>query len=138
MYNETFQKVLAIVKDESLAKELFKLLTEEVYDNLFLELSKISSEDEIKVYENRIAEAKSPQHAQTIIDEIAVTVYGDNAKQQIKNQYDQLVSSVEKLLNDSKEIVRKAKEGDLKAQQVIENAKQNPLYNKLNTNQASL
>ena len=135
MYDETFQRVLGIVKDESLAKELFKLLTEEVYDNLFLALSKTSPEEEIKVYENRIAQAKSPQHAQTIIDEIAVTVYGDNAQEQIKNQYDQLVTSVETILNESKEIVEKAKQGDPEAQKVIQKAQQNPMFNQMSTSQ---
>jgi len=134
MYDKVKEKLLLIVKDENIAQELLELLTQDVYDKLFLDLSKVVTEVEIKQYENRIKEAKSIEHAKTIIDEIAYTIYGANAENELLKEYARLISELENDLNNAFNLIQKAKQGDTQAQQLLQDTKQSNLYQQVSQN----
>ncbi len=134
MYDKVKEKLLLIVKDENIAQELLELLTQDVYDKLFLDLSKVVTEVEIKQYENRIKEAKSIEHAKTIIDEIAYTIYGTNAENELLKEYARLISELENDLNNAFNLIQKAKQGDTQAQQLLQDTKQSNLYQQVSQN----
>lgn len=128
MYEEIMQKIRTMISDEAQVQEVFNLLTEEVFENLFTQLADISTDEDLKAYETRINDSKSPEHLQTILNEIAVTVYGDNAIQQLKDDYMTLLTELEKNIQDAKDLVSRAQQGDSTAQDLLNQAKQTDVY----------
>jgi hypothetical protein len=74
--------------------------------------------------ETRIKEAKSPQHFETIISEIAATVYGDQADQEVKNIYLDLLDQFTIAVEEAKELAQRAQAGDPDAIKLIEKVQQ--------------
>lgn len=128
MYDDIIQKIREIIPDDSKTQEMFNLLTEEVFENLFAQLADVSTDEELKVYENRMNESKSPEHLQTILNEIAVTVYGDNAMDKLKDDYIALIAEVEKNINDAKGLIDRASQGDQTAIDLLNKAQQADTY----------
>lgn len=122
------QKIRTIIQDETKAREMFDLLTEEVLENVFTQLASMHTDEEMKVYEARLNEAKSPEHLQTMINEIAVTVYGDNYLEQLKNDYIVLIDELQKNIEDAKDLITKAAQGNPTAIDLINKAKQTDIY----------
>jgi len=124
MYEEIIQKIKNLGLDDEKANELFNLLSEEILENLFKELADISTEDEMQVYENRITEAKSPEHFQLIINEIALKVYGDGADQEIKEIFDMLILEVQENIKQARDLIQNQQP---EAKDLLEKAKQTDL-----------
>ncbi len=128
MLEEIKNKIRSIGIQEEQVEEVFNLLSEEVFDNLFAQLADISSDEDLQVYENRINESKSPDHLQTILNEIAVTVYGDNAMDHLKNDYFVLIDTLEKSIKDAQDLVNRAQQGDQTAQDLLNKAQQTDTF----------
>jgi len=106
------------------ADELFETLSQEVLEILFHEYADKSTDEELTVMENRIKEAKSQEHFETIIAEIASTIYGDQADQEIKNIYLDLLDQFTTAVEEAKELAQRAQAGDPDAIKLIEKAQQ--------------
>lgn len=128
MYEEIMQKIKTVVPDEAKAQEMFELITEEVFENLFTQLADTHTDEEMKVYETRLNEAKSPEHLQNMINEVAVTVYGDNYLEQLKNDYIVLIDEIQKNIEDAKNLIEKSQQGDSAATDLINKAQQTDIY----------
>lgn len=110
------------------ADELFEMLSQEVLETIFHEYADKSTDEELTVMENRIKEAKSQEHFETIITEIATTVYGDQANQEIKNIYLDLLDQFATAVEEAKELAQRAQAGDPDAIKLIEKAQQTEDY----------
>ena len=104
--------------------ELFEALSEEVLEILFHEYADKSTDEELTVMETRIKEAKSPEHFETIIAEIATTIYGDQADQEIRNIYQDLLDQFSTAVEEAKQLAQRAQAGDPDAIKLIEKAQQ--------------
>ncbi len=110
------------------ANELFELLSEEVVEVLFEDLTEQSNDEELAVIETRIKEAKSPEHFESIIKEIAVTVYGDSAETEIENIYLDLIDQLKENVDSANDLINKANSGDVQAQELLNKAKDSQEY----------
>lgn len=128
MYEEILEKIKAIVPDELKAEEMFNLLSEEVFENLFTKLADTHTDEEMQVYENRLNEAKSPEHLQTMINEIALTVYGDNYSEELKNDYLALIEELQKNVTEAQTLIKRAQNGDPTAIDLLNKASQTDAY----------
>jgi len=108
--------------------ELFETLSEEVLEIIFQEYADKSTDEELTVMETRIKDAKSPEHFETIISEIATTVYADEAEQEIKNIYSDLLEQFTTAVEEAKQLAKRAQAGDPDAIKLIEKAQQTEDY----------
>lgn len=128
MKTEIIQKLKKLGADDQSAEELYELLSEEVLDIIFEDFAEKSTDEELKAIETRIENAKSVEHFESIIKEIASTVYEENADEEIKNIYFELIDSVETTIKESNELLQRANAGDPEAQKLLEEAKQTDTY----------
>ena len=128
MNTEVIQQLKALGLNDQDAQELYELLSQEVLEVLFEDFADKSTDEELKTIEERIKNAKSPEHFETIIKELAQTVYEENAEEEIKNTYLDLIESVKETIKQANELLQKANAGDPEAQQLLEKAKQSETY----------
>ncbi len=128
MKEEIIQKLKDMGLDDTKSEELFELLSEEVLHNIFLEYADISSDEDLAVMEQRMREAKSPEHLETIINEIAITVYGDNAQQKIEEYYKDQIETLQEQIKEANELIQRANQGDTDAKALMEKAQQSDIY----------
>ena len=122
-------KELGIKEDR--IEELYNLLGEEVLNILFMDLTDKLPDEELAIIETRIKESKSTQHFETIINEIAVTVYGENAQQEIKNIYLDLIDQLKATIDQARDVVNRANNGDPQAQELIKNAQNSEEFKRI-------
>jgi hypothetical protein len=118
------------VQDQQ-ANELFELLSEEVIDVLFDDLTEKSTDEELAIIESRIKEAKSTEHFESIINEIAVTIYGDEAQTEVENIYLDLIDQLKENAAEAKDLINKANSGDPQAQELLSKAQQTEEFNNI-------
>jgi len=128
MKEELIAKIKELGMSDAEAEELFHVIAGETLNILFKDLAEKSTDEELTVIESRIKEAKSTEHFETIINEIAVTVYGAEAQSEIKNIYLDLFDSFKQNIEDAKALIERANNGDVEAQKVLESAKQTETY----------
>ncbi len=128
MKEEIIKRIIEVGLPQQEAEDFYNLLSEQILDLLFQDLAEKLSNEELIVIENRIKEAKSPEHFETIIKEIAFTTYGDEAPTEINNMYLDLVDTFEKNVQDTKALLERANAGDPDAQQLLERAKETDIY----------
>lgn len=128
MKEEIIQKMKEVGIPEAEVENFYNLLSEEVLDVLFQDLSEKASDEELETIENRIKEAKSTEHFESIIKELAITTYGETADQEIKNIYLDLVDSFKKNVDDAKALIERAKAGDPDAQNLLRKATETDMY----------
>lgn len=128
MKEEIFQKLREIGIPESELEKIFEAISQEVLDILFEDLADKSTDEELTVIETRIRESKSPEHFQTILSEIATTVYGNDSSTEIKNIYLDLIDGLKKNVEDAKALLEKANSGDPTAQTLLEEAKKSDTF----------
>jgi hypothetical protein len=126
--DEVKEKINQFGLPQKEADELFEALSEEVLEIVFHEYADKSTDEELTVMETRIKEAKSPEHFETIIAEIATTVYGDEADQEIKNIYQDLLDQFTTAVEEAKQLAQRAQAGDPEAIKLIEKAQQTEDY----------
>jgi hypothetical protein len=122
--DEVKEKINQFGLPQKEADELFETLSQEVLEIVFHEYADKSTDEELTVMETRIKEAKSPQHFETIISEIAATVYGDQADQEVKNIYLDLLDQFTIAVEEAKELAQRAQAGDQDAIKLIEKVQQ--------------
>lgn len=128
---EVIQKIKELELPEKESDELFNMLSEEVLQVLFEELADQSTDEELSIIETRIKESKSPEHFETIINEIALTVYGDTAQEEIKNIYLDLLAQFKATVDEAKALIERANSGDPKAQELIAKAQETDDYKEI-------
>lgn len=126
------EEILLKIKEfglpENESNEMFDLLTQEVLDVVFKDLAEKSTDDELTVIENRIKESKSPEHFENILNEIAITVYGDNSQEEIKNIYLDLLDEFKKNIDEAKALVERANNGDKDAQDLLQKVQESKQF----------
>jgi hypothetical protein len=65
---------------------------------------------------------------QIIIEEMALTAYGDEAEKIIRDIYLDIIKSVEESIKKTNELIQKANSGDPEALELIDQAKQYQTY----------
>ena len=135
MLEEIKNKIRELGIAEDKVQTTLDVLSEEILDNLFEQLADISTDEELEIYAKRMSESKSPEHLQTIINEIAVTIYGDDMEKELKENYMLLIDGLKQTLEDAKDLIQRAQNGDPQAQQLMEKAKQTEEYKNIITNQ---
>ncbi|MCK9415099.1 MAG: hypothetical protein PHG60_00225 [Candidatus Dojkabacteria bacterium] len=128
MKTEVIQKIKALGVEDQRAEELYELLSQEVLDVLFEDFAEKSTDEELSSIEMRIKNAKSPEHFETIIKELATTTYEDNADEEIRNIYLDLIDSLEGIIKQANELLEKANSGDPQAQKLLEEAQNSDTY----------
>jgi len=128
MKEEIINKIKSLGLDDEKAQEVYQILSEEILDDLLSRLLEETTEEEFASIESRIMNSKSKEHLETIIYELALTVYGDNAKETIKEMYFDTIKSIKQSIKDANDLINKANSGDPKAQELIEKAKQSDTY----------
>jgi hypothetical protein len=128
MKDEIIKRIKEMGIGDMEAEELFNAISEEVLEVLFKDLSEKMSDEELTVIENRIRESKSTEHFETILNEVAVTVYGEEAKTEVQNIYNDMLDSIKKDIEDAKALIERANNGDTNAQQLLEKAKSTDTY----------
>ncbi len=128
MSQEIITKIKEIGIPEENVYEFYELLSEQVLDQLFQDLAEDSTDEELEVIKKRIEESKSTEHFETIIDEIATTVYGESKTEAIKSMYFKLIEDYNQNIKDAQELIEKANSGDAEAQEILEKAKQTEMY----------
>jgi len=129
--DEVKEKINQFGLPQKEADELFETLSQEVLEIIFHEYADKSTDEELTIMETRIKEAKSPQHFETIIAEIAATVYGDQADQEVKNIYLDLLDQFTTAVEEAKELAQRAQAGDQDAIKLIEKAQQTEDYGEI-------
>lgn len=110
------------------AEEFYNLLSEEVLDILFEDIAEKSTDEELAILENRLKEAKSTEHLESIIRELAVTAYGENPENEIQNIYLDLIDSFKQNIEEAKALIDRAKAGDPDAQNLLRKATETDTY----------
>ena len=122
MKEEIIQKIKEAGVPEAEVNNFYELLSEQVLDLLFEDLGEKSSDEELQVIEQRIKEAKSVEHFESIIKELAFTAYGEEATTEINNMYLDLIDSFKKNIEDAKALIERANSGDADAKALLEKA----------------
>jgi len=122
MKEEIIQKIKEAGVPEAEVNNFYELLSEQVLDLLFEDLSEKSSDEELQVIEQRIKEAKSVEHFESIIKELAFTAYGEEATTEINNMYLDLIDSFKKNIEEAKALIERANSGDADAKALLEKA----------------
>ncbi len=122
MKEEIIQKIRDAQVPEQEVETFYELLSEQVLDLLLEDLSEKSSDEELEVIESRIKEAKSVEHFESIIKELAFTSYGDDATTEIMNIYLDLIDAFIKNVEDAKALVERANSGDADAKALLDKA----------------
>lgn len=126
MFDNILKKIKGLGLDEQKSQELFEELSKEVLDIIFKELAAISTEEELQVYQNRIQDAKSTEHFETIIAEIATKVYGDNSEFEIENIFDSLITELDSIIKQAKNLVQNSQKPENK--ELLSRAEQTQIY----------
>lgn len=128
---EVRQKINEFGLPQKESNELFETLSEEVLEIIFNEYADKSTDEELAVMENRIKEAKSSEQFEAIIAEIATSLYQEEAEQEIKNIYLDLLDQFSTAVEEAKELAQRAQAGDPDALKLIEKAQQTEDYHKV-------
>ena len=128
MNTEIIQKIMGFAVDHNRPQQLYELISQEVLDVLFEDLAEKSTDEELKIIENRIKSTKSQKHFETIIKEIALTIYEDNAEEEVKNIYLDLVDSIGETIKQANDLIQKANAGDPAAQKLLAEAQKSETY----------
>lgn len=128
MKDEIIQKIKEAGVPEQEVENLYNLLSEQVLDLLFQDLTEKQTDEELSVIENRIKDAKSTEHLEAIIQELALTTYGDNATEEINNMYLDLIDDFKKSVEDAKALIQRANQGDKDAIELLNKAMDTDMY----------
>ena len=132
---EVIQKTKELGLPENESDEIFNMLSEEVLEILFEELADQSTDEELAIIETRIKESKSTEHFESIINEISVTVFGDDAQEEIKNIYLDLMEQFQATVDEAKALIERANSGDPQAQELLAKAQETDDYKEIMADQ---
>ena len=128
MKDEIIQKIKEAGVPEQEIETFYNFLSEQILDLLFQDLTEKQTDEELTIIENRIKEAKSTEHLEAIIQELALTTYGENAAQEINNMYLDLIDDFKKNVEDAKALIQRANQGDKDAIELLNKAMDTDMY----------
>ena len=128
MKDEIIQKIKEAGVPEQEIETFYNFLSEQILDLLFQDLTEKQTDEELTIIENRIKEAKSTEHLEAIIQELALTTYGENAAQEINNMYLDLIDDFKKNVEDAKALIQRANQGDKYAMELLNKAMETDMY----------
>ena len=128
MKDEIIQKIKEAGVPEQEIETFYNFLSEQILDLLFQDLTEKQTDEELTIIENRIKEAKSTEHLEAIIQELALTTYGENAAQEINNMYLDLIDDFKKNVEDAKALIERANQGDKDAIELLNKAMNTDMY----------
>lgn len=120
------------IPDEQI-EEFYELLSGQVLEQIFTDYADKANDEELKVMETRLQESKSTEHLETILNEVALTVYGDGdqATDAIAKIYNDKLEEARIQIEETRNLLQRAQSGDLEAKKAIEEAQQTEEYQSL-------
>ena len=97
---------------ENLIEATNTVLSELVLISMFNEFIKVSSQEEVNIMTKRLSTAKSQEHYNLIIKEIAIIIYGDKQEESIKKLYTDNIDALKKMIVSSHDYLQKLEKGD--------------------------
>lgn len=97
---------------ENLIEATNTVLSELVLISMFNEFIKVSSQEEVNIMTKRLSTAKSQEHYNLIIKEIAIIIYGDKQEESIKKLYTENIDALKKMIVSSHDYLQKLEKGD--------------------------
>lgn len=128
MYEEIITKIKELGMDDNQSEELFNNIAEEIADLMFQELAETSTDQELEELKQRMENSKSTDHYESILKEIAVTVYGDNATDELKQMFLDYIAELKDVIAQSKDLMDRYNQGDPEAVKLIQTAQQTDTY----------
>lgn len=128
---EIKNKIREIGIPEEHIDEIYEILTEEVLNEMFKDYTDKFTDEELETLETRISDAKSLEHFQNIIQEIAITLYGEQTEQKINEKYLSMINFIKQTIDNAKDIIIKAQQGDKEALELLQKAQQTEEYKEL-------
>jgi hypothetical protein len=93
-------------------QEVLDLATQEVADSIMVDFAPVASDEEATEFESRIQNSKSGDHFITIIEEMAVKAYGDEAENKISTLYSEFLNPLIDAGSSFEETYKKYTAGD--------------------------
>jgi hypothetical protein len=135
MYEEIITKIKDLGLDETTSEQLFNDISAEIIDMMMQELVETTTDEELKALNERLQNAKSTEHYESILKEVSVTVYGDNAIEELHNMFIEYIEELKNTISQSKDLLRKYEQGDPDAVALIEKAKQTDEFKSITQNE---
>lgn len=110
------------------ANEFFNLLSEEIFSSLFEVVAETSSDEDLKTWESRMENAKSPEHYSLILEEIGAQVYEGDVKEELKKSYMELIDESVQMADQAKDLINRANQGDENAKKLLDTVQQTDTY----------
>jgi nucleotide-binding universal stress UspA family protein len=133
MNQDILQKIKDLGIPEEQTEEFYELLSGQVLEQIFTDYADKATDEELKVMETRLQESKSTEHLQTILNEVALTVYGDEnlAADTITQAYDDKLEEARIQIEETRNLLQRVQSGDPEATRAIEEAQQTEEYKSL-------
>ncbi len=133
MNQDILQKIKDLGIPEEQTEEFYELLSGQVLEQVFTDYADKATDEELKVMETRLQESKSTEHLQTTLNEVALTVYGDEnqAAAAITKIYKDKLEEARIQIEETRNLLQRAQSGDLEAKKAIEEAQQTEEYKSL-------
>lgn len=133
MNQDILQKIKDLGIPDEQVGEFYELLSEQVLEQVFTDYADKANDDELTVMETRLKESKSPEHLETILKEVALTIYGDEnqATDAIIQAYNDKLDETRIQIEETRNLLQRAQAGDPEATRAIEEAQQTEEYKSL-------
>ncbi len=133
MNQDILQKIKDLGVPEEQTEEFYELLSGQVLEQIFTDYADKATDEELKVMETRLQESKSTEHLQTILNEVALTVYGDEnqAAAAITKTYNDKLEEARIQIEETRNLLQRAQAGDPEATRAIEEAQKTEEYQSL-------
>jgi hypothetical protein len=120
--NQILENLKTLGFDQTKIDGTMRLLYEEVQDEMFVDFADKAADEEVTEYEERMKNAKSVEHMQTIIKELAAKIYGDQAEATLQQKLVEKLQQVEEMTKKMKENFDKYQAGDPATVQAVNEA----------------
>ncbi len=133
MNQDILQKIKDLGIPDEQVGEFYELLSEQVLEQVFTDYADKANDDELTVMETRLKESKSPEHLETILKEVALTIYGDEnqATDAIIQAYNDKLDETRIQIEETRNLLQRAQAGDPEATRAIEEAQKTEEYQSL-------
>lgn len=131
MNEDIVKKIESLQVPDNQVEEFYEVLSGEVLQQIFEDYADKSTDEELEIMQKRLQESKSTDHLQTILNELAITVYGDSATDRISQIYDEKIEETKNQIEEARNLLLSAQAGDPEAIRVIGEAQQTDEYKQI-------
>lgn len=131
MNEDIVKKIKSLQVPDNQVEDFYEVLSGEVLQQIFEDYADKSTDEELEIIQKRLQESKSTDHLQTILNELAITVYGDSSIDKISQIYDEKIEVAKNQIEEARNLLLSAQAGDPEAQRVITEAQQTEEYKEI-------